>query len=138
MKKKNKPEASPDGSMSISGHLKELRNRVVICVIVLVAGFCACLAYSDKLIAVLTDLGRNYGYDFIATAPTESLMVQLSVAFVGALILSFPVLIYQIYAFCSPGLKAKERGYVKIGLVAGTFFFILGVVACGNGQITVL
>ncbi len=127
MKKRNKPEASPDGSMSISGHLKEMRNRVVVCVIVFVAGFCLCLAFADRLIGILTDMGRVYGYNFIATAPTDSLMAQLSMSLVGSLVLSAPVLVYHIYAFCSPGLKEKERRYIKIGLAAGTVFFVIGV-----------
>ena len=49
-------------------------------------------------------------------------------AFVGSLIISFPVLAYHIYSFCSPGLTKKERSYIKIGLLAGTAFFVLGIV----------
>lgn len=125
---KKKPEASADGSMSISGHLKELRNRVLICVVVLVVGFCACLAIAPRLVTLFTDMGQEYGYVFVYIAPQELLMEYFSIAFVGALILSFPVIAYHIYAFCSPGLKNKERSYVKIGLLAGTVFFVLGIV----------
>jgi len=128
MKTKPKQEASPDGSMSISGHLKELRNRVLICVIVLVVGFCACLAIAPKLVTLFTDLGKAYDYVFVYIAPQELLMEYFSIALVAGLILAFPVLAYQIYAFCSPGLEKKERTYVKIGLTAGTVFFVLGVV----------
>ena len=35
-KKAEKAAASPDGSMSMSGHLKELRNRILVCVVLLV------------------------------------------------------------------------------------------------------
>ena len=125
---KKKPEVSPDGSMSVSGHLKELRNRVLFCVVVLVLGFCGCLGFAPKLVTLFTDMGQDYGYVFVYLAPQELLMEYFSIAFVGALIISFPVLAYHIYAFCSPGLKNKERTYLKVGLFAGSLFFVLGVV----------
>ena len=128
MKTKAKKDVSPDGSMSISGHLKELRNRVLICVIVLVVGFCACLAIAPRLVTLFTDMGRDYGYVFVYIAPQELLMEYFSIALVAGLIVTFPVLAYHVYAFCSPGLERKERSYVKIGLTAGTLFFVLGVV----------
>lgn len=127
MKTKKKPEASPDGSMSLSGHLKELRNRVLVCVVVLVLGFCVCLAFAPKLVTVFTDMGRDYDYVFVYLAPQELLMEYFSIAFIGSLVISFPVLAYHIYAFCSPGLTGKERSYIQLGLFAGTLFFLLGV-----------
>ncbi len=127
MKNKTKKETSPDGSMSISGHLKELRNRVLICVIVLVVGFCACLGIAPRLVTLFTDMGQDFGYVFVYIAPQELLMEYFSMAFVGSLIISFPVLAYHIYSFCSPGLTKKERSYIKIGLVSGTVFFVLGI-----------
>ena len=128
MKRNNKPEKSPDGSMSISGHLKELRNRVLICVVVLVVGFCGCLAIAPRLVTMFTDMGKAFNYEFVYLAPQELLLEYFNIALIGGLILSFPVIVYHIYAFCSPGLKTKERNYVKIGLIAGTLFFVLGVV----------
>ena len=114
--------------MSISGHLKELRNRVLICVIVLVLGFCLCLAFAPKLVTLFTDMGMAFNYTFVYIAPQELLMEYFSIAFVGSLIISFPVLAYHIYSFCSPGLTQKERNYIKVGLFAGTMFFVLGIV----------
>ena len=128
MKNKKKPEVSSDGSMSVSGHLKELRNRVLICVIVFLVGFMACLGIAPKLVTIFTDMGQDFGYVFVYIAPQELLMEYFSLAFVGSLIVTFPVIAYHVYAFCSPGLKKRERTYVKTGLVAGTAFFVVGVV----------
>ena len=41
--------------------------------------------------------------------------------------LTFPVLGYNIFAFCSPGLKRRERSFVRASLLGGTVFFVLGV-----------
>ena len=113
--------------MSISGHLKELRNRVLICVIVLVVGFCACLGIAPTLVTIFTDMGKPFDYEFVYLAPQELLMQYFSIAFVGSLVISFPVLAYHIYSFCSPGMTKKERSYIKVGLFSGTIFFVLGI-----------
>ena len=125
--KKNNAVAADDGSMSLSGHLKELRNRVAVCVAVLVLGFFLCLSVAGKLVTALTDLGAAYQYQYVYIAPQELLLVYFNLALIGAAVLTFPVLAYEAYAFCSPGLTGKERTGIALALLAGTLFFILGV-----------
>ena len=36
------------------------------------------------------------------------------------------MLAYQVYAFCSPGLSKKERGFTLAALIAGTLCFLAG------------
>ena len=128
MKKSNKKKApNDDGSMSLSGHLKELRNRILVVVILLLAAFTACLSISPKLITFLTDMGEKYNYVFVYIAPQELLLVYLNTALIGALVICFPVVAYEVYAFCSPGLKKRERTFFIASLLAGTLFFVLGV-----------
>ena len=127
MKKKAKEPVSPDGSMSLSGHLRELRNRILICVILLVVVFGICLSFAPRLVTLLTDMGRRYDYVYVYIAPQELFLVYMNVALVGAVVVCFPVLAYQIYAFCSPGLSAKERTYISGALIAGALCFLLGV-----------
>ena len=127
MKKKAKESASPDGSMSLSGHLRELRNRILVCVILLVVVFGVCLSFAPQIVTLLTDMGERYNYVYVYIAPQELFLVYMNVALVGAVVVCFPVLAYQIYAFCSPGLSGKERGYISGSLIAGGLCFLLGV-----------
>ena len=127
MKTKAKEAAAPDGSMSLSGHLKELRNRILVCVILLVAVFGLCLSVAPKLVTALTDMGQRYNYVYVYIAPQELFLVYMNVALVGAVVVCFPVLAYQIYAFCRPGLSGKERGYISGSLIAGGLCFLVGV-----------
>ncbi len=53
-------------------------------------------------------------------------MTNLKVAFVGALFLALPVLLYQAGKFVAPGLYAHEKRYVWPFVFAATFFFLLG------------
>ena len=126
---KTKPPkpAGPDGRMELTGHLKELRNRVVFCLVVLLAGFCACLGFASRLVTMLTDMGAAYHYVYVYIAPQELLMVYFSIALTGGVIVAFPFISYHIYAFCSPGLKRKEKFFILGTLFFGTVFFCVGV-----------
>ena len=115
--KAEKAASNSDGSMSLSGHLRELRNRILVVVILLLAAFTACLSFSPDFITFLTDMGAKY----------ELLLVYLNTALVGALVICFPVVAYEVYAFCSPGLTKRERTFFIGSLLAGTVFFVIGV-----------
>ncbi|MCD7945358.1 MAG: twin-arginine translocase subunit TatC [Clostridiales bacterium] len=119
--------AASGGEMSLTDHLKELRSRVALCVAFLVIAVLVCLYASPQLVELFTDLGKEYDYQFVYIAPQELLAVQLSIAAIGGLILSSPVLLYHIYAFCAPGLKRTERLFFLLAVVFGTLCFCIGV-----------
>ena len=128
MKKRKKTDAAnSDGTMSLSGHLKELRNRIAVVVVLLLVAFTACLSFAPRFITFLTDMGKAYDYVFVYIAPQELLLVYLNTALVGALVVCFPVVAYEVYAFCSPGLTKRERSFFIGSLLAGTVFFVVGV-----------
>ncbi len=122
-----KTPSNPEGNMSLSGHLRELRNRILICVLLLLAVFGLCLSFAPRIVTALTDMGKQFNYVYVYIAPQELFLVYMNVALVGAVVVCFPVLAYQIYAFCSPGLSAKERTYISGALIAGALCFLLGV-----------
>ena len=95
--------------------------------ILLVVVFGICLSFAPRLVTLLTDMGRRYDYVYVYIAPQELFLVYMNVALVGAVVVCFPVLAYQVYAFCSPGLSGKERGYISGALIAGGLCFLVGV-----------
>ena len=58
MKKKTE---TTDGSMSLSGHLRELRNRIIVVLVVFVAGVVACFSSASPIVELLTGLGEQFG-----------------------------------------------------------------------------
>ena len=112
--------------MSLSGHLKELRNRVAVCLVLLLVAFGACLSVAPKLVTLLTEQGDRYAYQYVYIAPQELLLVYMNVALIGALILCAPVIAFEIYAFCRPGLEKRTRIYTVGALLAGALFFAGG------------
>ena len=126
---RKKPAGAPadDGSMTLTGHLKELRNRLIVCAVVFVVGVVGFLAIADKLIDLLTAMAQAANYTFVFLAPQEKLMQYFRVSLVAAIIITIPVALYQMYAFAKPGLKQSEAFFMKMVLVLGLALFCLGV-----------
>ena len=76
-KQKKQVVVNEDGEqvMSLTDHLRELRNRVVVCVGVLVVAFVAFLGYAETIVDMLTKMGLDNGYQFVYLSPQE-LMIQ--------------------------------------------------------------
>lgn len=62
----------------------------------------------------------------IYTAPLEILFTKMKLAGLGAVILAFPILAWQLYRFVAPGLYRNERGAFLPFLVAAPVLFMLG------------
>ena len=62
-----------------------------------------------------------------ATAPMEVFFTNLRIAMFGGIIVSFPVLAFQVYRFVAPGLYRRERMAFLPFLIAAPVLFILGM-----------
>ncbi len=60
------------------------------------------------------------------TAPLEFFFTKLKLAGFGAVVMSFPVLAWQVYAFVAPGLYKRERFAFLPFLLAAPILFTLG------------
>jgi len=62
----------------------------------------------------------------IYTAPLEILFTKMKLAGLGAVIVAFPVLAWQLYRFVAPGLYRNEKGAFLPFLIAAPVLFLLG------------
>ena len=109
VKRKKKAEVmSDDGSMTLTGHLKELRNRLIICAVVFVVGVVVSLAYADRLIDLLTAMGRDY-YQFVSIAPQEKLMQYFRVSILAGVVV-YGVLVIALRILQAEDVKALPKG----------------------------
>ena len=113
--------------MPLSGHLRELRNRIIICVLCLLVFFMLGLSAAPKLVKLLTAIGERYGYEFVYIAPQELLLQYFSIAMIAGVVLSVPVILYHVWSFVQPGLKKNENTMFGAALITGMVFFVIGV-----------
>lgn len=66
------------------------------------------------------------GLKLVFTAPLEFFFTKLKLAIFGAVVVTFPVLAWQVYAFVAPGLYKRERRAFLPFLVAAPALFALG------------
>ena len=62
----------------------------------------------------------------VFTAPLEFFFTKLKLAGFGAVVLTFPVLAWQVYGFVAPGLYKRERKAFLPFLVASPSLFLMG------------
>ncbi|MBC6443886.1 MAG: twin-arginine translocase subunit TatC [Alphaproteobacteria bacterium GM202ARS2] len=117
----------------LTGHVRELKVRLVRGLVVFVACFAVCFVYADALYqflaAPLDDaLSRaDIKPGMIFTALPEVFLTHVKSAFFAALILSFPVWMNQLWLFIAPGLYQRERKAFLPFLWLTPFLFLGGV-----------
>ncbi|HEX7369357.1 MAG TPA: twin-arginine translocase subunit TatC [Rhodanobacteraceae bacterium] len=122
-------DAGFDLEQGIFSHLLELRSRLmkaIACVVVILV----CLVpFANRLYAWLAEpLVKRlpHGAHLIATQVASPFLTPLKLAFYVALFASMPVIVYQLWAFVSPGLYRNEKRLARPLLIAAVFLFYCG------------
>ncbi len=110
--------------MSLTGHLGELRTRVIyILAAVLLVTFIA-FFFSSSIIKFL--LLPSGGLQLNAFSLMDGFMIRWRVALYAGIVISFPVWAYQGYRFIKPGLLDSERHTILPVLSGSIILFVLG------------
>lgn len=136
---------NPDGTMSLTDHLYELRYRLMVAIIAIVLGGIVGFVWfsvSAFGLPTLADLiNRPYcdlpttirfspggGCQLMQTKPFEVLMLRLEVGISLGAVLASPIWLYQVWAFITPGLRDLERKFASTFVVLASALFVLGAV----------
>ena len=118
--------------MGFLEHLGELRTRLITCAIAITLLACVSYSFSEWLFNLLTRPYFNaFAHDtLIGTGPAEAFMLRIKVSFFSGLLLSLPVLFYQLWMFVAPGLYHEERRLVLPFVVISSLLFAAGASFC--------
>jgi sec-independent protein translocase protein TatC len=122
-----------DEKLPFTHHLEELRKRIIICLAAVAVGFALSYAFSEEIYRLLAEPIKSImpeGSSFIFTGLTEAFFTYLKLALFAGIILSSPVILYQIWCFVCPGLYKNEKRYVFPFVLLSSIFFIGGVLFC--------
>ena len=137
------PPATPDGTMSLYDHLRELRYRVIVSAlaIAITSSLCA-LFYRPVLNIVMwpwdTALVQLKAWNpLVATQVVNRdisgpFMLALRVSVVAGLLTACPIWLYQLWKFIVPALLDNEKRYARNFLVSAIPLFLAG---CAVGYV---
>ena len=119
---------SGDASMPLTGHLTELRNRILYILGTILVVFMGAYFFSTEL---LTFIQRPIaGQKLVFLSPTEAFFAHVKVSFFCSVFISLPIILFQIWRFCAPGLKGREKRYIVPFVFFSTLSFIVGALFC--------
>jgi sec-independent protein translocase protein TatC len=121
------------GEMPFLDHLEELRWRILWALMALVVSSIVSFALVyyfnvlDLLVAPIREAYNDPNLRLINLSPADPFFVTLRLAIYGGFILSFPIIVYQVWAFLSPALEKDEKKAIVPALYLGLLLFIGGV-----------
>ena len=120
-----------DKDLPLSGHLTELRRRILICAVPFVILFFSCFYASRTFLSGVFRTCTDNGCSLFLMGVTDALMLRIRSALLLTILLLLPLITAETLLFVFPGLYRRERIIVlTLGAVcglsfsAGAWFFI--------------
>lgn len=118
-----------DGKIPFTGHLEELRNRLIVCFVAVATGFCVSYGFKEKIFQVLMNpliSMMNSGDKLVFTGLPEAFFTYVKVAFLSGIMLAAPVILHQFWVFVAPGLYKDEKRFLIPIILLSSIFFLGG------------
>jgi sec-independent protein translocase protein TatC len=122
-----------DDKQPFVSHLKELRDKILVCVIAVGIAFAVTYYFKEKIFLFLMEpfiKVMPIKSSFIFTGITEAFVTYFKIAIVSSLFLVLPVILFEFWSFISPGLYEKEKRYVYPFMFWGSLCFLSGMAFC--------
>lgn len=130
MSKRTHKKENDTKEMPFLDHLEELRWCILKSVISVFIAMIAAFPFTGIMLTVLT-LPNDHLTEpakLIFLKPTGMLVVRIEIAIAVGVIVSIPVIFYQLWKFLMPGLHKNERKYFFPSLILTTICFLAGTV----------
>ena len=105
---------SQDQRQSVMSHLAALRKILVICAGSIAAAFFLIFTLViDPLMGMILQPISARGIEVIYTAMSEALTTKMKVALIAAVVVTSPIIFWQIWGFVKPALYTHEKKAVR-------------------------
>lgn len=122
-------DPDPDEELGFLSHLIELRSRLLKAIAAVLLVLLALIPFANRLYSALArPLVERLpeGAHLVAIEVASPFFTPLKLAFFAALFLAMPVVLYQLWAFVSPGLYRHEKRLARPLLASAVALFYLG------------
>jgi sec-independent protein translocase protein TatC len=118
---------SHEDRLTLVEHLDELRTRLIVCIIVFGVALALCLWQNHLLLEIAAGPLPDDQDQLTTFGVTEPFTTTLTVSAYGAIVLSLPVVLWQLYAYVLPAFSQAERRVILPILLLFPVLFITGL-----------
>ncbi|MCM8757618.1 MAG: twin-arginine translocase subunit TatC [Candidatus Omnitrophica bacterium] len=115
-----------DKELTLKEHLEELRRRIIVSLVCLGVATTLSFPFSDYILKVLKFPAKGLIEKLVFFGPQDAFLIYMRIAFLSGAIFSFPIILYQLWAFILPALEEKFKKYTFLFIILSTLFFIGG------------
>ena len=118
---------SHEDRLSLVEHLDELRARLIVCIVAFGVALALCFWQNHLLLEIAGGPLPDGHKKLITFGVTEPFTTTVTVAAYGAIVLSLPIVLYQLYAYILPAFSPGERRVVLPILLLFPLLFLAGI-----------
>jgi sec-independent protein translocase protein TatC len=115
--------------LTIVEHLDELRTRIIVSIAAFVVAFGLCFWQNNEILKLLNEPLPG-DHVPLTLGVTEPFLITMTVSAYAALMISLPIVLYQVYAFVLPAFSPTERR-IALPLLMMVPVLFLGGIAFG-------
>ena len=114
-----------DDEMALSEHIEEFSERLVFCLIFLLFATILCFVDIKEIVRIFQ--APAIGVKFLQFAPGEYFFASVKIAVFCGILISSPLILYQLLLYLIPGLTKNERDVILPVSLGSGILFIVGL-----------
>jgi sec-independent protein translocase protein TatC len=118
---------SHEDRLTLVEHLDELRSRLIVCLLVFGVALALCFWQNHLLLDIASGPLPDDRDQLITFGVTEPFTTTLTVSAYGAIVLSLPIVLWQLYAYILPAFSQAERRVILPILLLFPVLFLAGI-----------
>jgi len=124
------PPVSDDVEMTFTEHLAELRRRLLVAVLAIVVTSSVAFPFMGSILRFVEQFFLH-GIALHVFSPAEIIRVQLKLSVLVGIVVSFPIILYEVYAFIAPALERRVRRRIVWYALPSFAMSLAGLAFCG-------
>lgn len=117
--------------LTLTQHFHELKRRAAVCLAFFIAVFCFCYYNATSITKWFIQIGKDAGFAVGYVTPQEMLLQSLRLCGTLALVVSLPLIIWNVLAFVMPAIPSQRvHKLIIIGVLVFISLFALGIIFC--------
>jgi sec-independent protein translocase protein TatC len=121
-----KMDTGVDDEMALSEHIEEFSQRLVFCLTFLLLSTIVCFTDVKEIVRIFQ--APAIGVKFLQFAPGEYFFASVKIAVFCGILISSPLVLYQLLLYLIPGLTKNERDIILPVSFGSGILFLLGLI----------